>query len=76
MSQPDEWIQMFTLPNILIEEPVEIDGVAMVPAQGAGPAVQDPLHPAHGIGGPAGGQVGGDQPLNRGRLTGRESPRW
>jgi hypothetical protein len=32
MSEPDEWIQMFTLPNILIEEPVEIDGVAMVPA--------------------------------------------
>jgi hypothetical protein len=28
---PDEWIQMFTLPNITIEEPVEIDGVAMVP---------------------------------------------
>jgi hypothetical protein len=27
---PDEWIQMFTLPNISIDEPVEIDGVAMV----------------------------------------------
>jgi hypothetical protein len=32
---PDEWIQMFTLPNISIEEPVEIDGVAMVPAHDA-----------------------------------------
>ena len=28
---PDEWIQMFTLPNITVEEPIEIDGVAMVP---------------------------------------------
>jgi hypothetical protein len=27
---PHEWIQMFTLPNISIDEPVEIDGVAMV----------------------------------------------
>jgi hypothetical protein len=28
---PDEWIHMFTLPNITIEEAIEIDGVAMVP---------------------------------------------
>jgi hypothetical protein len=27
---PDEWVQMFTLPNVLIEEPIEADGVAMV----------------------------------------------
>jgi hypothetical protein len=26
----DEWIQMFTLPNISIEEPIEIDGVAIL----------------------------------------------
>jgi hypothetical protein len=29
-NQSDEWIQMFTLPNISIEEPIEIDGVALV----------------------------------------------
>jgi hypothetical protein len=29
-NEADDWIQMFTLPNILIEEPIEADGVALV----------------------------------------------
>lgn len=30
---PDEWVPMFTLPNIGVEEPIEVDGVALVSAE-------------------------------------------